>query len=123
MIHHPPVRSRKEWGALLVMVLAAAIGACSVPRDPIIIEEGLLTVENQTSREWRNVRVTINHHFSGGVATLAPGGRLNAPLSQFQTAYGQKFDRGRQSVFKVDVTATDPDGKPVTLTWGEDQRR
>jgi hypothetical protein len=100
--------------ALAVLVLAAA---CDAPRDPVVVDEGMVTVENQTRTEWRNVRVTVNDHFSGGVAVLAPGGRLTAPLSQFQTGFGQKFDRGRQSVFKVDVSATEPDGTPVTLKW------
>jgi hypothetical protein len=104
--------------AILTFMLA---GACSAPRDSIVVDEGMLTVENQTDQEWRNVRITVNHHFSGGVASLAPGGRLNAPLSQFQTGFGQKFDRGRQSVFKVEVTARAADGKTVTLTWGADQ--
>jgi len=106
-------------GALLGVVVC---GACDAPRESIVVDEGMLTVENQTSREWRNVRVTVNDHFSGGVAVLLPGGRLNAPLSQFQTGLGQKFDRGRQSVFKVEVTATEPDGKPVSLKWGPQDR-
>jgi hypothetical protein len=42
---------------------------------------------------------------------------MTAPLSGFQTAYGQRYDRARQSVYKVEVTATDQNGKPVTLTW------
>ena len=109
--------------ALLTLLLPLAVGACSVPRESIVVEEGMITVENQTSTEWRNVRVTVNDHFGGGVASLAPGGRLNAPLSQFQTGLGQKFDRGRQSVYKVEVTATEPGGKPVTLKWGADQQR
>ena len=105
------------------MLLTLAAAACSAPRDAIIVDEGMITVENQTRVEWRNVRITVNDHFSGGAAALLPGGRLNAPLSQFQTGLGQKFDRGRQSVYKVDVTATDADGKPVTLKWGTDQQR
>jgi hypothetical protein len=122
MIPRPPLTSRA--GVMALCVWAALAGAaCSVPRDPIIVDEGIVTIENQTTRDWRNVRVTVNHHFSGGAATLAAGGRLTAPLSQFQTAFGQKYDRGRQSVFKVEVTATDPDGKTVTLTWGQDQRQ
>jgi hypothetical protein len=107
----------------LPALLLLAVTGCSSPRDAIVVDEGMITVENQTSTEWRNVRVTVNDHFSGGVASLAPGGRLNAPLSQFQTGLGQKFDRGRQSVYKVEVTATDPSGKPVTLTWGADHQR
>ncbi|HEY7498411.1 MAG TPA: hypothetical protein VH740_07855 [Vicinamibacterales bacterium] len=111
-----PAIRRLLAGAMLLM--AAAAGACSIPQDPILVDEGSVTVVNLTRVEWRNVRVTVNDHFSGGVSSLAAGGRLNAPLSQFQTGLGQKFDRGRQSVFKVEVTATDSTGKPVSLTWG-----
>jgi hypothetical protein len=103
----------------LASLLAVGIAAgCSAPRDPILVEEGMVSVENQTDQEWRNVKITVNDHYSGGVPALAPGGRMTAPLSQFQTGLGQKFDRGRQSVFKVEVSASEPDGKAVTLTWG-----
>jgi len=103
--------------AILTMI---AVSGCSAPRDPIVVDEGMITVENQTDQEWRSVRITVNHHFSGGAPSLAPGGRLNAPLSQFQTGFGQRFDRGRQSVFKVEVSARAADGKAVTLTWAAD---
>src|SRR5262245_43980315 len=97
--HSPMLPCRlASWHAACALALAAAalamtIGACSAPRDPIVVEEGMVTVENQTNREWRNVKVTINDHFSGGAPVLSAGGRLTAPLSQFQTAFGQKFDR------------------------------
>ena len=108
-------------GAALLGALLR-ISACSTPKDPILVDEGMIVVENLTSREWRNVKVTVNDHFTGGSPVLLPGGRLNAPLSQFQTGLGQKFDRGRQSVYKVEVTATEPDGTPVSLKWGGDKR-
>jgi hypothetical protein len=114
-------RWRAVGGGLVTGALLFA--ACDVPRDSIVVDEGMVTVENQTSREWRNVKVTVNDHFSGGVSVLLPGGRLNAPLSQFQTGLGQKFDRGRQSVLKIEVTATEPGGKPVSLTWRPELRR
>jgi hypothetical protein len=79
----------------------------------------MLVLENQSRREWRNVRVTINDHFSGGVPSLLPGGLMNAPLRDFQTGFGQRFDRGRMSVKKVMVSATDSAGQPVALTWGK----
>ena len=112
---------RAGRGALLAALVL--VSACDVPRDPIVVDEGMITVENMTSREWRSVRITVNDHFSGGAPSLLPGGRLSAPLSGFQTGFGQKFDRGRQSVFKVEVTATEPDGTAVKLPWGQDQRR
>jgi hypothetical protein len=118
-------RSTARWSVLIVALalIAAASAACSAPRDPIVVDEGTIDVENQTSRDWRNVVVRVNDHFTGGVPLLAASGHLNAPLGQFQTSFGQKFDRGRQSVFKVEVTATDADGKPVALTWGADQKK
>ena len=115
-------RRRAGAGGFVLAVLALAAG-CDVPRDPIIVDEGVVTVENLTAREWRNVRVTVNDHFTGGTPVLAPGGRLTAPLSQFQTGLGQKFDRGRQSVFKIEVTATEPDGKAVNIKWDPTARR
>ena len=114
------------WRAVvggLVLAVLFLTAACDAPHDPIIVDEGIVTVENLTAVEWRNVRVTVNDHFSGGVAVLEPGGRLTAPLSQFQTGLGQKFDRGRQSVFKVEVTATDRDGKAVNIKWDPNARR
>ena len=109
---------------LLVSLLS---NACSPPRPPIVLSEGTVVVQNQTKREWRNVIVTVNDHFRAGAASLAPGGRLLAPLGQFQTAFGQLFvdrsagpsgpTRGRQRVAKIELTATDADGKPVSLVW------
>ncbi|HET7218584.1 MAG TPA: hypothetical protein VFJ02_11075 [Vicinamibacterales bacterium] len=119
----PRPRARPVTCVALFATLALLAGACSAPREAIIVDEGMITVENLTDAEWRNVRITVNDHFSGGTASLLPGGRLNAPLSQFQTGLGQKFDRGRQSVYKVEVTATEPSGKPVTLKWGTDHQR
>jgi hypothetical protein len=103
--------------ALIVVALAAALSGCSSRHDPIFLQEGIVVVENQTSREWRDVVVTVNDHFRGGAPSLAAGSRLTAPLSEFRTAYGQKYDRSRQSVSKIEVTATDADGKPVKLAW------
>jgi hypothetical protein len=113
----------RTLGRGLVLGALLLVAACDAPRESIVVDEGMVTVENQTRREWRNVKVTVNDHFSGGAAVLLPGGRLTAPLSQFQTAFGQKFDRGRQSVFKVEVIATEPDGKPVSINWRPDVRR
>jgi hypothetical protein len=97
--------------ALGVLLLAPA---CSPRLDPITVHENIVTVENRTSRDWRDVIITVNDHFRGGAPLLAAGGRLTAPLSQFQTAYGRLYDL-RQNVLKVEVTATDTSGAPVQL--------
>jgi hypothetical protein len=103
-----------------VPVLSLALwlaAACTSPRDPIVINDNIITIENQTSREWRNVVVTVNDHFRGGSPSLAARGLLTAPLSTFQTSFGQRFAVGRQAVFKIEVAATDARGEPVKLEW------
>lgn len=100
--------------ALAGVMLAAA---CSFRPAPISVSENMVIVENQSRRDWRNVVVTVNDHFRGGAAALLAGGRLTAPLSQFQTGFGQRFDISRQHVFKVEVVATDSSGEPVTLRF------
>jgi hypothetical protein len=110
------MRSAAARTAMVIFVVAVIVSSCG-RRDPIRLEDGTIIVENQTSRPWRNVVITVNDHFRGGAQLLAAGGRMTAPLSGFQTAYGRRYDRARQSVYKVEVTATDQNGKPVTLTW------
>lgn len=105
---------------LLVVLLIAA--SCRSRPDPIEVADNIVTVQNQTSRDWRNVVITVNDHFRGGAATLAARGRLTAPLSQFQTGFGQRYDIGRP-VFKVEVTAIDSKGDPVRLQYGGDQKK
>jgi hypothetical protein len=103
-------------GLLLPLLMVAH--ACSSAREPIVINGSIITVENQTAREWRNVVVTVNDHFRGGSPSLAAGAMLTAPLSRFETAFGQRFAIGHQVVFKIEVTATDSAGESVKLQWG-----
>lgn len=108
---------RHGWLALVAAIALAMVSACSDRRDPIIVEGGMLMLENQTSSEWRNVVITVNDHFRGGAPSMAAGSRMSAPLGDFMTGFGQKFDRGRMSVVKVEVTARDESGNPVRLEW------
>ena len=101
-----------------VASLACAAAGCAEERQPIVIRDGILVLENQTAREWRNVRVTVNDYFTGGVPSLLPTGLMTAPLRDFQTGFGQRFDQSRTAVYKVEVTATDTAGEPVSIVWG-----
>jgi len=103
-----------------LVLLGLLHAACSRSPGPINVEDNVLSVQNQTSRDWHNVVVTVNDHFRGGTAALAAGSRMAAPLSQFQTAFGQHYDVSHP-VFKVEVTATDASGEAVKLEL--DKRR
>jgi hypothetical protein len=109
-------------GRVLLVLAVVWAAACTRAREPIAIEGSTVTVENQTDREWHDVRITVNDHFRGAAPRLAARGRLTAPLTQLQTGFGQRFSLQTQRVFKVEVTATDAAGNPVSLRWGGDKR-
>ncbi len=105
--------------------IAAAAAGCSqeAPPPSIRVRETDLIVQNQTNAAWSNIEVWVNDHFRGLAPSLQPSQQLFVPLDSLQAAYGRRFDRTRQPVFGVLVTARSADGSSVRLTWGKVQRR
>lgn len=101
--------------ACLLLSAAAAVAGCSKPRDPLMIQNGRLIVENQTDEDWTNVRISINRYFHGGVPSLAKRGRLDVRLGDLVSGYGQKFDFNRIQIKDLRLTATRPNGEPFEL--------
>jgi hypothetical protein len=62
----------------------------------------------------------VNYYYSGAAAMVSRGGELDAPLTNFQTAFGRRFDPVSDAVNRVDVRATVGDGETVTLNWPQD---
>ena len=106
---------RRTYRSLLLLVALAGAG-CSDPPPPILVEEGRVTVHNQTGRDWQNVLITVNDHFRGFAKELKADGRMNAPVSQMTTGHGQRWVDGTP-VRKVHVKADQADGTPIELTW------
>lgn len=111
--------ARHTRPAVVAALLLACAAGCRHHQPPIQVHGRTLVVENQTSREWRDVTVTVNAYYQGRSESLAPGGRLEAGLSNFMTGFGQRFNPARESVKTVTVHATDASGAPVTLDWAE----
>ena len=53
---------------------------------------------------------------------LKPDGHLNAPISQFDTGFGQRWVMGTV-IRKIEVTAKTASGEPVKLNWDISQRK
>jgi hypothetical protein len=102
---------------LWLTIVLVATAACRSSDPPIRVTRDALIVENHTREEWRDVIVTLNGYYRGTSKTLAPGGRLDANLGNFVTGFGQRFDKNRERVTRVEVRATDASGRPVTLDW------
>ncbi len=121
----PACRSLLLARAMVALVIVAGLPACSrqEPPAPIHVRETDIVLQNQTGAAWSNIEVWVNDHFRGVATSLQPGQQLVVPLGALQAAYGQPFDRTRQAVFGVLVTARSSDGTAVRLTWGRVRRR
>ena len=100
-------------------VFVAVLAACSPPPPPVSVNEGMVTVINQTDQDWKQVLITVNDHFRGFVPVLKAEGRANAPLTQLTTGHGQRWVSGTP-VRTIDVTAKSADGTDVKLSYGRD---
>jgi hypothetical protein len=101
---------------------AVTLSACGEPREPILVQRTSLTLENTTRSEWTGIEIWVNDHYRVTASSLAPGGRLNVPLSTFVAGFGQRFNSAT-NVFGVEVTAKSAGGEPVRLIWGKGRRR
>jgi hypothetical protein len=114
----------EDRGSTIGMVaasLAAAIllAGCRAELPPIRQNGTWIVVENQTKSPWTHVSVTVNAYYRGVSPALSAGGRLEAPLANFVTGLGQRFDTAREHISRVEVRATDASGNPVALDWDE----
>jgi hypothetical protein len=106
--------------SVLVLLAPLVAAACSTPPPPISVEDGMVTVLNQTDQDWKDVLITVNDHFRGFVPLLKAQGRANAPLNQFQTGFGQRWASGTP-VRTIDVAGKRADGTDVKLTFGREE--
>jgi hypothetical protein len=86
------------------------------PREPLTLDGNILTVDNRTSSEWKNVEIWLNTYYRITASSIPAGGRLQAPLDVFIAGYGQRFDFHRAQIHDLRLTAKLPDGKPLELT-------
>jgi hypothetical protein len=112
----------RRASVVLAAVVLTGLAACSEPPPPISLDEGMVTVQNQTEHDWKEVLITVNDHFIGFLPVLKAEGRANAPLSQFNTGHGQRWTSGTP-VRTIDVVAKSADGTDIKLTWGRDEKK
>ena len=105
-------------GRLGCAVLAASIttaGCRKLPIEPLKLERNMLTVTNESARDWTNVEIWLNTYYRVTTSSLPAGGRLQAPLDTFVAGFGQRFDFQQMQVKDLRLTAKLPDGTPFEL--------
>jgi hypothetical protein len=94
--------------------LAAA--GCSKPApEPLRLEQGTLTVDNQSADEWTNVEIWVNQYFRVTAPSIAARSRFQVPLDAFVSGYGRRFDRKRMQVKDLRLSAKTPAGQAVQI--------
>jgi len=94
------------------------VAACGRSPEPIVVENGTITVRNLTGSDWRDVRVWVNEYYAGSAHEVPAGGFLRDPVDRFAASQGQRLARGAR-VTSVVVLATDASGERVRIAWGE----
>ena len=116
MVTSSPVRGRLKCGAVLLALAGLVAAGCNkLPEDPLKLERNLLTVTNQSSKDWTGVEVWLNTYYRVTAPSVAAGSRFQAPLDTFVAGFGQRFDFHRMQVRDLRLTAKLPDGTPVEL--------
>ena len=100
---------------LAALAIMGAAGCTTVPGDPLNLERNMMTVSNQSSKDWNNVEVWLNTYFRVTTSSIRAGSRFQAPLDTFVAGYGQRFDFRRAQIRDLRLTATLPDGKPLEI--------
>ena len=75
----------------------------------------MLTVDNQSSRDWTHVEIWLNTYYRVTAPLIASGGRAQVPLDTFVAGFGQRFNYRRAQITDLRLTATLPDGKPIEV--------
>src|SRR5215475_7029911 len=101
---------------LAFAILVAAAAACSKPpTEPLKLDGNMLTVDNRSTQEWKNVEIWLNTYYRVKTDSILPNGRLQAPLDTFVAGFGQRFDMRHAQIKDLRLTATLPDGSPLEI--------
>jgi len=111
-----PVRGVCAVIAALLAATVLAAGACGRDTvEPLRLDGRLLTVDNRTPQDWRDVTIELNSYFQARTRSIPAHSRFQAPLDVFVTGFGQRFDFARMQIRSVRLTATLPDGRRLEL--------
>jgi hypothetical protein len=99
----------------LLFAIAAAGGCSTPPTEPLKLDGNLLTIDNRSNEEWKNVEVWLNTYYRLTIDSIPPKGHVQAPLDNFVAGFGQRFQFRRMQVKDLRLTAKLPDGQPLEI--------
>ena len=108
-----------------LVIVAALAGAwflwqrgCDRALPAITVDGGAILVRNQTTEDWKNVRIWVNDYYSGTASEIRAGSFVREPVTRFVAAQGQTM-KSTTPVTSVVVLGTSSSGKPLRVPWGK----
>jgi hypothetical protein len=98
-----------------LVAVATSIGCSKPVVEPLQLQGNRLTVDNQTSDDWRDVEIWLNSYFRITVPSIPSRRRFQAPLDAFVSGYGQRFNFSRMQITALRLSGKRPDGSPVEV--------
>lgn len=106
-------------GFVLLGAVAAsallAIGCSGPPIEPLKLDGNMLTVDNRSDSDWKNVEIWLNTYYRLKTDAIPAKGRFQAPLDAFVAGFGQRFQFRSMQIRDLRLNATLPDGKPLEI--------
>ena len=101
--------------AVLLAVLVCCAACSSRPPEPLRLERGLVTVDNQTDEEWRAVEIWINNYYRAMVPSIAARGIFQVRVDSFISGYGRRFNNRGAQITDLRLSANRPNGERIEL--------
>lgn len=106
---------RTPAAALVVLAATLAVSCGKPPQEPLQLQGNVLTVDNSSDEEWRDVEIWLNTYYRVTTSSIAPHQRFQTSLDNFVAGFGQRFEFRRMQVRDLRLVAKRPDGQPVKI--------
>jgi len=111
------VLRRASAATLLICLALVVLAGCRgrPPVEPLTLDGNMLTINNRSSADWKDVEVWLNRNHSVRMASIPAGSRMQVPLDAFVAGFGQRFDYRRTQITDLRLKAKLADGTPLEV--------
>jgi hypothetical protein len=104
--------------AVALVTASIAFGCSEKPVEPLKLDGNMLTVDNRSADEWRDVEIWLNTYYRVRTESIPSKGRFQTTLDNFVAGQGQRFQFRKMQIKDLRLTAVLPGGKPLEIKKG-----
>jgi hypothetical protein len=115
VLHRPLFARLLSCLAAVAFLVAAPACREKPPIEPLQLDGNLLTINNRSASDWKDVEIKLNLNHTVRVPLIAAGARQQVPLDAFVAGFGQRFNYKRTQITDLRLNAKQPDGTRVEV--------